>query len=38
LLDHVDGVLLVELWEELDLPAAVRTAWAPMIEQARRGG
>ncbi|MGN9789129.1 helix-turn-helix domain-containing protein [Nonomuraea sp. ZG12] len=38
LLDHVDGVLLVELWEELELPAAVRTAWAPLIEQARRGG
>ncbi|WP_049556535.1 helix-turn-helix domain-containing protein [Nonomuraea sp. SBT364] len=37
LLDHVDGVLLVELWEDLDLPVAVRTAWAPLVERARRG-
>ncbi|WP_336213956.1 helix-turn-helix transcriptional regulator [Nonomuraea sp. LPB2021202275-12-8] len=38
LLDHVDGVLLVELWADLDLPAAVRSAWAPLVEQARGGG
>jgi len=31
LLEHVDGVLLVELWEDLDLPPAIRAAWAPVI-------
>ncbi len=31
---YIDGVLLVELWEELVLPRAVRAAWAPLIAQA----
>ncbi|WP_219460144.1 helix-turn-helix transcriptional regulator [Nonomuraea rhizosphaerae] len=35
LLDHLDGVLLVELWDELVLPEAVRAAWAPLMELAR---
>jgi transcriptional regulator with XRE-family HTH domain len=38
LLDHVDGVLLVELWEDLDLPPAVRAAWEPLIERTRGHG
>ncbi|MEU8321394.1 helix-turn-helix transcriptional regulator [Nonomuraea sp. NPDC048881] len=36
LLDHVDGALLVELWGELALPAAVRAAWMPLVEQIRQ--
>ncbi|WP_375478704.1 helix-turn-helix domain-containing protein [uncultured Jatrophihabitans sp.] len=30
---YVDGVLLVDLWEELVLPRAVRAAWSPLIAQ-----
>ncbi|TMR12164.1 helix-turn-helix domain-containing protein [Nonomuraea turkmeniaca] len=37
LLDHVDGVLLADLWEELDLPLDIRGAWEPLVEQARHG-
>ncbi|HEX4813833.1 MAG TPA: helix-turn-helix domain-containing protein [Nonomuraea sp.] len=37
LLDHVDGVLLAELWEDLDLPADVRAEWRPLVEAARLG-
>ncbi|MCU1660493.1 MAG: transcriptional regulator [Pseudonocardia sp.] len=33
LLAYIDGVLLVELWNDLVLPRDVRTAWAPLIEQ-----
>ncbi len=33
LLRYVDGALLVDLWNELVLPRAVRAAWAPLIEQ-----
>ncbi|MER6574354.1 helix-turn-helix transcriptional regulator [Nonomuraea sp. NPDC001023] len=36
LLDHVDGALLVELWGELALPAAVRAAWAPLVAEIRQ--
>jgi hypothetical protein len=28
------GVLLIELWDDLVLPRDIRTAWAPLIEQA----
>ncbi|WP_113705353.1 helix-turn-helix transcriptional regulator [Nonomuraea lactucae] len=35
LLAHVDGVLLVELWDDLVLPAAIRSAWLPLVEGAR---
>ncbi|MDR8408280.1 helix-turn-helix domain-containing protein [Nonomuraea sp. 3-1Str] len=35
LLAHVDGVLLVELWDELPLPDAVRSAWLPLVREAR---
>lgn len=31
LLTYVDGVLLVELWDELVLPREIRAAWAPVI-------
>lgn len=32
-LRYVDGVPLVELWNELVLPRDVRAAWAPLIKQ-----
>ena len=31
LLRYVDGALLVDLWHELILPAALRDAWEPLI-------
>lgn len=31
LLSHVDGALLVDLWDELVLPPQIRTAWEPLI-------
>ena len=34
-LAYVDGALLVDLWDELVLPRAVRAAWSPLIDQAR---
>jgi transcriptional regulator with XRE-family HTH domain len=34
LLRYLDGVLLVDTWGELVLPAAVRAAWWPVIESA----
>lgn len=33
-LAYIDGVLLVELWDDLVLPSAVRAAWMPLIERA----
>ena len=30
----VDGALLVDLWEELELPDQIRAAWAPAVELA----
>lgn len=30
-LDHVDGALLVDLWDDLVLPAPVRAAWRPVV-------
>lgn len=35
---YVDGALLVDAWDELVLPRAIRAAWDPVIEQARRRG
>jgi transcriptional regulator with XRE-family HTH domain len=35
---YVDGALLVDAWEELVLPRAIRAAWDPVIEQARHRG
>ncbi|SDJ94455.1 helix-turn-helix transcriptional regulator [Nonomuraea jiangxiensis] len=36
LLDHVDGVLLLDLWDELILPQEIRAEWAPLVEEARQ--
>ncbi len=33
---YVDGALLIELRDELELPEAIRRAWAPLIEANRR--
>ncbi|MGW0806039.1 helix-turn-helix transcriptional regulator [Nonomuraea sp. NPDC002799] len=33
--DHIDGVLLVELWTELTLPPDIRAEWGPLVEEAR---
>ncbi|MGH3622857.1 MAG: helix-turn-helix transcriptional regulator [Sciscionella sp.] len=33
-LTYVDGVLLIDLWDELVLPRDIRTAWAPVVESA----
>jgi transcriptional regulator with XRE-family HTH domain len=35
LLDHLDGLLLVELWPDLAVPEPVRSRWLPLIEQVR---
>jgi transcriptional regulator with XRE-family HTH domain len=32
ILAYVDGALLVDLWDELILPRAVRSAWSPVIQ------
>ena len=32
-LTYIDGVLLVELWDDLFLPRRVRASWTPLIEQ-----
>jgi transcriptional regulator with XRE-family HTH domain len=37
ILAYVDGALLVDLWEDLVLPRAVRSAWAPLISPSRVG-
>ncbi|WP_346434157.1 helix-turn-helix transcriptional regulator [Nonomuraea composti] len=36
LLGHVDGVLLIDLWDELVLPDDIRGAWQPLVEEARQ--
>jgi transcriptional regulator with XRE-family HTH domain len=33
----VDGALLVDLWDELDIPLPLREAWQPFIDHARNG-
>jgi DNA-binding XRE family transcriptional regulator len=35
ILAYVDGALLADLWDDLVLPRAVRTAWSPVIETSR---
>jgi hypothetical protein len=35
ILAYVDGALLVDLWDDLVLPRAVRAAWSPVIEASR---
>jgi hypothetical protein len=33
---YVDGALLIDLWDELDLPEPIRGSWDPLIEANRR--
>jgi len=33
LLDHVDGLLLVDIWRELELPIPIRHAWEPLVQE-----
>ena len=35
---YVDGVLLVDLWEDLVLPRAVRSVWAPLVSLSSEAG
>lgn len=37
ILEFVDGALLADLWDELDLPVATKSAWQPLIDEARSG-
>lgn len=37
LIDWVDGALLVDIWEELNLPQPVRRAWQPALDLAGNG-
>lgn len=30
---YVDGVLLIDLWDELTLPRDIRRAWTPLIRE-----
>lgn len=32
--ETVDGVLLIQVWDRLDLPAVIRAAWQPVIDAA----
>lgn len=34
ILDSVDGILLIQVWERLDLPEVIREAWQPVIDAA----
>lgn len=36
MIGHLDGVLLVDLWDELDLPEVIRDAWEPAMTDATR--
>ena len=36
ILAYVDGALLADLWDELVLPRAVRSAWAPLVAPSGR--
>lgn len=35
---YVDGVLLVDAWDDLVLPQKIRAAWQPVIDKARGHG
>ena len=35
---YIDGALLVDLWDELVLPRAVRSAWDPVVLAATGAG
>ena len=34
MLDSVDGILLMQVWEQLNLPDVIREAWQPVIDAA----
>ena len=34
MLDSVDGILLMQVWERLHIPGVIREAWQPVIEAA----
>ena len=34
MLDSVDGILLMQVWDRLSLPAVIREAWQPVIDAA----
>ncbi|MEV4470040.1 helix-turn-helix transcriptional regulator [Nonomuraea sp. NPDC049504] len=36
LLTHIDAVLLIDLWSELDVPGEIAAAWRPLVETARQ--
>ena len=38
ILAYVDGALLADLWDDLVLPRAVRSAWAPLVPVPPPGG
>jgi len=38
ILAYVDGALLVDLWDDLVLPRAVRSAWAPLVSPSGEAG
>ena len=38
ILAYVDGALLVDLWDDLVLPRAVRSAWAPLVALSSEAG
>lgn len=38
LLTYIDGALLIDLWDDLVLPAAIRTAWEPLIASSGEAG
>ena len=37
LMDWIDGALLVDLWDELKIPEAIRRAWQPAVSLASNG-
>lgn len=32
ILEYIDGALLIDLWDDLVLPPAVRATWAPLVQ------
>lgn len=34
MLESVDGILLMQVWERLNLPSVIRAAWQPVIDAA----
>ncbi len=34
MLDSVDGILLMQVWERLNLPSVIRAAWQPVVDAA----